>query len=93
MDRLNKAGIQAHDEPQAFADAIEHTLCAEREARELSLVAYDNVFSARASVASRDEALRAATASRQRMPLLRRLSDRAKRILEGYKSHPRTGRS
>jgi glycosyltransferase involved in cell wall biosynthesis len=93
MDRLKATGIQAHDEPRAFADAIVHALCAEGEAQALSLVAYDNVFSVRASTASRDEALRAATDSGQSMPLLRRLTKKAKRIVEGYKSHPRTGRS
>jgi len=82
MDRLKAAGFKAHDEPQAFADAIVHALCSDREAQALSRAAYDNVFSVRASSASRDEALRAATASRQPMPLLRRLIDRAMRILE-----------
>jgi glycosyltransferase involved in cell wall biosynthesis len=93
MERLKQAGIQAHDEPQAFADAIVHALCAEREAQALSLVAYDNVFSGRASSASRDQALRAATASGQPMSLLPRLTDKALRIVGRYKSHPRTGRS
>jgi glycosyltransferase involved in cell wall biosynthesis len=73
MERLKEAGMQAHDEPQAFADAIVHALCSEREAQALSRAAYDNVFSVRASFASRDEALRTATASCQPMPLLRRL--------------------
>jgi glycosyltransferase involved in cell wall biosynthesis len=73
MDRLKAAGVQAHDEPQAFADAIVHALFSEREAQALSRDAYDTVFSARASFAARDEALRAATASSQPMPLLRRL--------------------
>ena len=93
MDRLKEVGIQAYDEPQAFADAIIQALQSEHEAQALSRAAYDNVFSVRASSASRDEALRAATASRQPMPLLRRLTDRAMRILEGYKCHPRAGRS
>jgi glycosyltransferase involved in cell wall biosynthesis len=73
MDRLKAAGIYAHDDPQDFADAIVHALCSEREAQALSRAAYDNVFSVRASSASRDEALRTATASRQPMSLLRRL--------------------
>jgi len=72
MDRLKEAGLQAHDEPQSFADAIVYALCREREAQAFSRVAYDNVFSSRASSVSRDEALRAATASRQPVPLLRR---------------------
>jgi len=81
MDRLQVAGIQTHDEPQAFADAIVYALCAEREAQALSRAAYDNVFSVRASFASRDEALQAVSASRQPTPWLRRLTDRAMRIL------------
>jgi glycosyltransferase involved in cell wall biosynthesis len=93
MDRLKRAGIQAHDEPQAFADAVVRALYAEREARAISLVAYNDIFSVRASSVSRTEALRAATASRQPMPLLHRLTDRAKRFVEGYKSLPRSGRS
>ena len=93
MERLKEAGIQAHDEPQAFADAIACALCAEREAQARSLFAYEDVFSLRASSASRDEALRAATASRQSAPWLPRLTDKAMRIAGRYKSHPRTGRS
>jgi polysaccharide biosynthesis protein PslH len=73
MERLKEAGMQAHDEPQAFADAIVHALSNEREAQARSRAAYDSVFSPRASSASRDEALQAATASRQPLPLLRRL--------------------
>jgi glycosyltransferase involved in cell wall biosynthesis len=73
MDRLKEAGIQAHDEPQAFADAIVHALCSEREAQALSRAAYDKVFSVQASFASRDEALRTATALHQPLPLLQRL--------------------
>jgi glycosyltransferase involved in cell wall biosynthesis len=93
MDRLKAAGIQAHDEPRAFADAIVHALCAGRAAQAISLVAYNDIFSVRASSASRDEALRAATSSRPSMPLLRWLTHKAKCIVGGYKSHPRTGRS
>jgi glycosyltransferase involved in cell wall biosynthesis len=73
MERLKAAGIQAYDEPQAFADAIVDALRSEREAQALSRAAYDDVFSVRASWVSRDQALRAATASREPMPLLRRL--------------------
>jgi glycosyltransferase involved in cell wall biosynthesis len=64
MDRLKEAGLQAYDEPQAFADAIDRALGDEDEEQARSLVAYDSVFSVRAASASRDEALRAATASR-----------------------------
>jgi len=73
MEQLKAAGMEAHDEPQAFADAIVHALCSEREAQTLSRAAYDNVFSVRASFASRDEALRAATDAHQPVPFLRRL--------------------
>ena len=73
MDRLKATGIQVHDEPQAFADAIVRALCSEREAQALSSAAYDTVFSARASFAARDEVLRAATASHRPMPLLQRI--------------------
>lgn len=73
IDRLKAAGVLAHDEPQAFADAIVEALCREREAQTFSRVAYDNVFSVRASWASRDEALRVAATSRPPVPLLRRL--------------------
>jgi polysaccharide biosynthesis protein PslH len=73
MEQLKEAGIQAHDEPQAFADAIVQALSSERAAQALSRAAYDSVFSVRASSASRDEALRVATASREPTPLLRRL--------------------
>ena len=72
MDRLKAAGVQPQDEPRAFADAVVHSLSSEREAEALSRGAYDAVFSARASFAARDEALRAATSSRQPMPLLQR---------------------
>jgi glycosyltransferase involved in cell wall biosynthesis len=61
MERLKEAGIQAHDDPQSFADAIFRALSAEREAGVASRAAYDNVFSTRASFAARDEALRVVT--------------------------------
>jgi glycosyltransferase involved in cell wall biosynthesis len=60
MDRLKEVGIQAYDEPQAFADAIVRALSSEREAQALSLAAYEKVFSFQVSNVSRDEALRAA---------------------------------
>lgn len=72
MDRLKEAGIQEHDEPQAFADAIVRTLCNEHEAQALSEAAYEKVFSVKASYVSRDEAVRAATVSPLRIPLPRR---------------------
>jgi polysaccharide biosynthesis protein PslH len=73
MDRLKGVGIQAHDEPQAFANAIVHALGNEPEAQALSRAAYEQVFSKEASYASRDEALQAALASRRPKSLLRRL--------------------
>ncbi len=73
LDQINKAGLREHDDPQAFADAIVRTLCTEHLAAALSRAAYDDVFSVRASFASRDKALRAAIAPKQPMQLLRRL--------------------
>jgi glycosyltransferase involved in cell wall biosynthesis len=61
MERLKEAGIQAHDDPQSFADAISGALSAEHKAGIASRAAYDSVFSTRASFAARDEALRVAT--------------------------------
>jgi glycosyltransferase involved in cell wall biosynthesis len=65
MDRLKGAGIQAHDGPQAFADAIADALSNEAEAGAMSRAAYERVFSVAASTASRDEALHAALDARQ----------------------------
>lgn len=73
MNRLKEAGIQAYDEPRAFAEAVVQALSHEREAQAISRAAYDDVFSIRASWISRDEALRAATLSREPRSLLRRL--------------------
>jgi glycosyltransferase involved in cell wall biosynthesis len=73
MERLKEIGMQPHDDPRSFANAIVHTLCNEPEARALSRAAYDDVFSVRAAFASRDDALRAATAPGQPMRLLGRL--------------------
>jgi len=61
IERLKEAGIQAFNDPQSFAQAISRSLSAEHDAAAASRAAYDDVFSARASFASRDEALRAAT--------------------------------
>ena len=85
MERLEAAGIQAHDEPEGFADAIVRALCREHEAQAHSRAAYNSVFSQRACFASRDEALRTATASLQSMPLVRRLSRKAMGLLEARK--------
>jgi len=63
MDRLEQAGLQAHDAPQAFADAIVQALSAERLASAASRAAYDSLFSNRAAFSSRDEAFKIATAT------------------------------
>jgi len=65
MDRLKEVGIQAHDEPQAFANAIVDALSNEAGAKAISRAAYEKVFSIEASTTSRDEALRAALDARQ----------------------------
>jgi glycosyltransferase involved in cell wall biosynthesis len=93
MEGLKQAGIQAHDDPQNLADAIVQTLSAVDEAATASRRAYEDVFSARAGFAQRDEALRVAIAARQPIPMLRWLTDKAMRIGARYKSEPRTGRS
>jgi glycosyltransferase involved in cell wall biosynthesis len=72
MERLNQAGIQAHDEPQSFADAISRALSAEGQAGAASRAAYDAVFSARASFAARDAALQAVTIAHHVPPLVSR---------------------
>ena len=58
MDRLREAGIQSHDEPQAFADAIVAALANAHHAGGASRAAYDSLFSMQASFASRDEVLK-----------------------------------
>ena len=63
MDRIVQAGLQAHDSPQAFADAIANTLSNEKLAAESSRIAYEGLFSKTAAFSSRDEALRIAIAS------------------------------
>jgi polysaccharide biosynthesis protein PslH len=93
MERLKTVGIQAYNKANEFADAIVHTLGSERDAQARSRAAFDSLFSGPASFASRDEALRAAIASRQPMPLLRRLTYRAMGILEKSRRRRRAGRS
>jgi glycosyltransferase involved in cell wall biosynthesis len=58
MDRLRAAGIQAHDEPRGFADAIVATLANAHDAALASQAVYDSLFSTQASFASRDEVLK-----------------------------------
>lgn len=63
MDRIEQAGLQAHDTPQAFADAIVQALTVEQLASTASRAAYDSLFSNQAAFSSRDEALKIATAT------------------------------
>jgi glycosyltransferase involved in cell wall biosynthesis len=57
MERIERAGLHAHDTPQAFADAISRTLSNEHLAAAASRTAYDDMFSRRTAFASRDRAL------------------------------------
>ena len=63
MEGIEGTGLRAHDDPQAFADAIVSALGGEEAAGALSRAVYDQLFSLRASFASRDEAVRIATAA------------------------------
>ncbi len=63
MDQIARAGLQANDSPQAFAEAIIRILCNERAAAEASRFAYERLFSKVAAFTARDEALGIATAS------------------------------
>ena len=63
MDRIRQAGLQAHDSPREFANAILHSLSEERLAADTSRNAYNSLFSKQAAFASRDEALRLAAVS------------------------------
>lgn len=62
MDLILQAGLQAHDSPQDFANAIVRALSQERLAAAASRRAYIKVFSKEAAFASRDEALKLVTA-------------------------------
>jgi glycosyltransferase involved in cell wall biosynthesis len=62
MDLIFQAGLQAHDSPQEFANAIVSALSEEQRAAAASRRAYSSVFSKQAAFASRDEALRLTTA-------------------------------
>jgi glycosyltransferase involved in cell wall biosynthesis len=61
MERIKRAGLQTHDTPQAFANAISRTLSNEHLAATASRTAYDDLFSNRAAFSSRDTALEMAT--------------------------------
>lgn len=60
MERLEELGIYAHDQPQAFADAIISAINNRQSAEQSSQAAYDLLFSSEACFAVRDEALAAA---------------------------------
>jgi len=64
MDRIQSGGLQAHDDSEAFANAIVSALGAEKTAGALSRAVYDQLFSMQAAYASRDEAVRIATSRR-----------------------------
>lgn len=61
-DRIEEAGLHAYDGAADFAAAIVKTLSGEQMAAEASRTAYRETFSEDAVFASRDEALRIATA-------------------------------
>jgi glycosyltransferase involved in cell wall biosynthesis len=65
MERIEAAGIQPHDTPRGFADAVVDALADDQRASSQSRAAYDSVFSVQANFASRDEAVRAAMAAPQ----------------------------
>jgi glycosyltransferase involved in cell wall biosynthesis len=58
MERLVASGLQTHDTPQSFADAIVDALSNERTAAAASRCAYSRIFSRNAAFASREAALR-----------------------------------
>jgi hypothetical protein len=60
MELLEQLGIHAHDQPQAFADAIITSMNNLKSAEHSSQAAYDSLFSSKACFAVRDEALAAA---------------------------------
>ena len=63
MERIEQAGLRAHDTAREFADAILQALAEEPMAAAMSRRAYDTTFSKQAIFASRDEALRIAVGS------------------------------
>ena len=92
MDRLRATGIQAYDDPQAFADGIAHALENEAAEQACSRAAYDKIFSATASAESRDKALRAATSAHESTPRFRKVAERMMRIVQQFNGHPRARR-
>jgi polysaccharide biosynthesis protein PslH len=63
MDRLEQAGLHAHDSPQAFAEAISQALSNESAFASASRAVYDELFSKEAAFLSRDQALKTARPS------------------------------
>jgi glycosyltransferase involved in cell wall biosynthesis len=61
IDRIKQAGLQAYDDPQAFADAVVRALSDEHQAGSVSRAIYESVFSAEATFAARDQAVGIAT--------------------------------
>lgn len=62
MDLILQAGLKACDSPQDFASAIVNALSEEQLAAAASRRAYSSVFSKQAAFASRDDAIKLATA-------------------------------
>ena len=62
MDLILQAGLQTHDSPEDFANAIVRALSQEQLAATASRRAYSTIFSRQAAFAGRDEALKLATA-------------------------------
>lgn len=65
IERINAAGVQSHDTPRAFADAVVSALADTRRPSAQSRAAYDRVFSVQANFASRDDAVRVATTAKK----------------------------
>jgi glycosyltransferase involved in cell wall biosynthesis len=60
MVRIAQAGLQAHDTPQGFADAIVRALSHEQQPATASRTVYERLFSKQVAFSSRDEAFRIA---------------------------------
>ena len=63
MDRIEQAGLHAHNTAQEFADAIVSALADESLHSAISRNAYDATFSKQAIFSSRDEAFKIAVGS------------------------------
>lgn len=63
MERIERAGLRGHDNPEAFAEAIVRILSNVCDAASASRAAYDDLFSKQAAFSSRDIALKSATES------------------------------